>query len=204
MPIDSPRSTARENALDQAATTPYEWSDPVEHRRKLAEGIHDIALYVRNLPAYAGVWREIQATPETINTSTAWTPITGYTENRPSVSKKATADFTTGEVTLNQTGVYSVSLTISYEGQINRFYEFAARLNGVDPTNPVIRQEVNTNSGVMTVNYTTDLTVTEVPATYLVVVRSEVAATMDFVLGGWSIKRFDYNSPVMNNQKLFT
>ena len=179
---------------------------PDQFRRKaqtLGEDLYDIVDYIKGLPAYGGVWREQDVAPVEFDVTTDWQVLLGYNELRPPVTKKMDADFTTGTLTVLETGIYEVCLTIVYKGPIARYFEIGARTNGIDPPQPAISQEILTNTGDMTVNYTTDIGLMNVPLDYEIVVRGEANYTIDFVLGGWSIKRLDYNNPTIPQQRIF-
>lgn len=147
-------------------------------------------------PAYGGVYRVQQVTTAPLVLTTAYSVWGGFTENRPDPSVKMSSDFTTGTITVDENGVYNVLITLAYNSSTkNRYIDIGISVNGAVPVTPGIRQEIITTNGDVLTSYSSTLNITDAPNDYQLVVRGEIAMTLDFDLGGWVMERVAYLPP---------
>lgn len=178
---------------------------PEQLRRKtqlLKQELRLLDAYVKGLPAYGGVWRTDQGAALPVPVTTAWSVIPGFTEDRPSIPKKVNVDFPTGLIGLTETGVYEVGVSLVFQGQVGRIVGVGVRTNGVDPLTAAVDLEIPANNRDVLLTYVTSLSIIDIPADFHLVWQVDGNTTLDFSIGGWSIARLDYNSPLMTNQRI--
>jgi len=163
---------------------------PVPLRRKLRTLWQNAQ--TKALKAYGGVWRDAGAA-QSVAQTTSWQILPGYTENRPSTSKRLTADYTTGLFTFEEPGYYVATMSLTLDATSNNVTaDFGLRVDGVDPTFPTATVTFSNSSAVEVVSFSSFLTVTTVPVEVYLVTRGQSSFTMEFFVGGWYTRREDW------------